>query len=87
MHDLAACGMVAWAQCGLGGDRLPPGTGVGVDRKTRAGGGRAAAAVRAAGRGRSDGVRRLMGSGAVSSVLPENMVTPNTVLVSVALWR
>ena len=52
MHDLAACGMADWAQCGLGGDRLPPGTGVGMDRKTRAGGGRAAAAVRAAGRGR-----------------------------------
>ena len=34
MHDLAACGMADWAQCGLGGDRL----GVGVDRKTRAGG-------------------------------------------------
>ena len=46
MHDLAACGMADQAQCGLGGDRLPPGTGVGVDRKTRAGGGRAAAAVR-----------------------------------------
>ena len=77
MHDLAACGMAEQAQCGLGGDRLPPGTGVGVDRKTRAGGGRAAAAVHAAGRGRSDGVRRLMGPGAVSSVLPENMVTPH----------
>ena len=55
MHDLAACGMAAWAQCGLGGDRLPPGTGVGMDRKTRAGGRREAAAVRAADRGRSDG--------------------------------
>ena len=50
MHDLAACGMADQAQCGLGGDRLPPGTGVGVDRKTRTGGGREAAAVRADGR-------------------------------------
>ena len=55
MHDLAACGMAELAQCGLGGDRLPPGTGVGMDRKTRAGGGRVATAARAADRGRSGG--------------------------------
>ena len=58
MNDLAACGMANLAQRGLDGDRLPPGTGVGVDRKSCAGGGREVAAVRAAGRGRSDAPRR-----------------------------
>ena len=46
MDDLAACGMAVWAQRALGGDRLPPGTGVGVNRKTRAGVGRDEDAIR-----------------------------------------
>ena len=44
MNDLAACGMAELAQRGLGGDRLQPGTGVSLDRKTRVSGGREAAA-------------------------------------------
>ena len=53
MNDFAACGMVGLVQRGLGGDRLQPATGVGVDwnthRKTRFSGGREAATVCAAG--------------------------------------
>ena len=44
MNDLAACGMAELAQRGLGDARLHPGTGVGVDRKSRVSGGREAAA-------------------------------------------